>query len=88
MGEKQVKKLLGIGAVVVLLNGCAFLGSVDKVVDDARDKYCAAPGQRAIVKAALDPEARADDWALCIRCEGETQLSCVGDPMTLPAVVN
>jgi len=71
-------------AIFSLLAGCQYFGGVDKAVDTAREKYCGLTTERAVVKTALDPEARAEDWALCIRCTGEEKLSCVGDPKALP----
>lgn len=69
----------------VLLNGCGYLMKAEDMLDDASDKYCAAIVERTVIKTALDPSFRAKDKAACIRCPGEQVLSCVGDPMELPA---
>lgn len=66
------------------LSGCAAFGKVDEIIDQGRAEYCSRPTVRATVKTVLDPEARSEDWALCIRCEGEEGLSCIGDPKSLP----
>lgn len=78
--------LLLIGFGMVTLSGClGWFAKVDEVIDKGTELYCKDPVSRATTKAILDPSFRAKDQAACIRCPGEENLSCAGDPKGLPA---
>lgn len=68
----------------VFLAACA---DYNRIADSAMEKACGIEGQTArdAYRISRDPEYREKDRAICVRCPGESELKCTGDPMALPA---
>lgn len=70
---------------LLVLGGCGYLTPATTAISTGVEKYCAAPIERATLRAGLSPEAFSKDWAICLRCSGEEALSgCIGNPKGLP----
>ena len=69
--------------LVALLIGCA---DYNRIADSAMEKACGLEGATArdAYRISRDPEYRAKDRAICVRCPGEAELKCTGDPIALP----
>ena len=70
--------------MLVLVVGCG--GDYNIYADKAMDYSCGLEGQaaRLTYRTVRTPEFLAKDRAICVRCAGETELSCTGDPIALP----
>ena len=78
--------------IPLLLTACETVATLipetDELADQYRTSYCNNPAARASAKISLDARARAEDYAVCLRCPGEAQISCAGDPKSLPEAVS
>ena len=71
--------------VIALSSGCAQIQAAAYKSADAAAAYCVnnTASGRVLVREGLEPAYREKDMAICLRCPGEEQTFCTGDPKVI-----
>ena len=58
----------------------------EEALDTLDAQMCTSRGEKArdVFRTLRDDDFRAGDRAVCVRCPGEIELTCTGDPKALP----
>jgi len=72
-------------SLTILSSGCAQLQAAAYKSADAAAAYCVnnTAAGRVLVRQGLEPAYREADMAICLRCPGEAETFCTGDPKTI-----
>ncbi len=83
IGTRGLLALLILGSL--LSSGCAYVQQAAFKSAEAAESYCKSnsPTGRELVRQSLAPAMNEKDIAICLRCPGEDQTICTGDPKTI-----
>ena len=78
-------RLIMVVMSLMILSSCDYVQQAAFKSAEAAESYCKSnsPTGRELVRQSLAPAMNEKDIAICLRCPGEDQTICTGDPKTI-----